>query len=137
MPRRPTLAIAALLLLLVPLMSAGCSDDTQDDARDALEGAAEDANQALDTGGAVAVASALQGAIEADERADDEGPRSMAVIQENIDDLPGEPEIVGVADDDGDGVDDDGRVEVRVDDQAACLTLGDVGEDADIDDEAC
>jgi hypothetical protein len=124
-------------LLLGSLFVAACSDDTKDQAREAAESAAEDADDFVDSSSAQAIAAALQASIEADDRYEDEGPRSMAVLQENIDDLPGEPEVVEVVDSDGDGLDDDGRVEVRVDDDASCLSLGEVGEGIDISDDAC
>jgi hypothetical protein len=133
--RRLTTLLA--LLLFPALLFAACSDDTQDKAEDALESAASDADQAIDTGSAQGIGAALQASIEADDRYEDEGPRSMAVVQENADDLPGEPEIVGLSDSDSDGLDDDGLVEVRVDDSAACLSLGEIGEGIDISDEAC
>lgn len=128
-----TLVFAVVAVFLL----GACSDDTQDDVRQAAEGVAEDADEFVDTSSAGGVATALQASIQADDRYEDEGPRSIAVVQENIDDLPGDPDIVGVTDDDGDGLDDDGLVEVRVDDSAACLSLGEIGEGIDISDEAC
>jgi hypothetical protein len=125
------LSVAGLLLVV------GCSDETRDQTREAAESAAEDADEFVDSSSAQAIAAALQASIEADERYEDEGPRSVAVLQENIDDLPGEPEVVGVDDTDGDGLEDDGQVEVRVDDDAACLSLGEIGEGIDISDDAC
>ncbi len=61
----------------------------------------------------------------------------MAAIDEAVADLPGDPEVTGVEDGDGDGLDDDGKVGVTVDDEQACLTLPEEGEDTEVTSEAC
>jgi hypothetical protein len=134
------LMIALTLSLL--LWSLGCSDDTQDDAQEAadsaradLEEAGADLEEAVERGGARAVAEALRAAVEADDRSEEDGPRSVDVLQESVNDLPGDPEVEGIADDDGDGLDDDGLITVRVEDEAACLTIE--NDDMDVDSGAC
>jgi hypothetical protein len=116
----PVLAFVALIGLL-----GSCSDETRDQTREAAESAGEDLDQAVDEGSARSVAEALRAAIESDDDYDDSGQPTVAVINDNVDDLPGEPEVEGVADADGDGLDDDGAVDVRVDDEGACLRLTD------------
>lgn len=125
--------------LLVPLAVMGmvfgvaCDDDTEDEVQETVDDVQEDVEDVAGEASARAVAEALRGAIVADEGDDD--LRSVAVIQENIDDLPGDPEVVGIADADGDGLDDDGLIEVRVGDQAACLEL--TRDDANVENGAC
>ena len=61
--------------------------------------------------------------------------RDVDVLEESVDDLPGEPEVTGIDDGDGDGRDDDGVVEVHVGDQRACLVIGEPGDGDDVGEE--
>ena len=56
------------------------------------------------------------------------------MLQEAADGLPGDPTVEGIADTNGDGFDDDGRVEVRVEQERSCLTLPASGDDIDVGD---
>lgn len=123
------LAVPALVAL-APLL-AGCGDDDNDG-----ESIADEAAQLADSAGAVAVAEALHAILVADDLGDESERRNVDVLREAVDDLPGDPEVVGIADEDGDGRDDDGRVEVRVDDEAACVAIATNG-DTDVHDRAC
>ena len=67
-----------------------------------------------ESAGAGGVAEALRLVLVEDDLGPNQTERDVDVLQESVDDLPGEPEVSGIADDDGDGVDDDGKVEVRV-----------------------
>jgi hypothetical protein len=127
--------ILGFALSLGVLFTVGCSDDTQDEAREAAESAADDARdgaedaldeaeEATQTAGAQAAARAMQVTIQNDDRYDDEGPRSIAVLEDSRDNLPNDGDVEGISDDDGDGLDDDGLVQVQVGDEAACLELG-------------
>ena len=49
--------------------------------------------------------------------------RDVDVLRENANDVPGDPAVEGIVDTDGDGKDDDGKVELRVGDQAACVIV--------------
>ena len=102
---------------------ASCSDETRDQTREAAESAGDDIDEVVDEGSARSVAEALRAAIESDDDYDDSGQPTVAVINDNVADLPGEPQVEGVTDADGDGLDDDGAVDVRVDDEGACLRL--------------
>jgi len=60
----------------------------------------------------------------------------VVIIEAAVRDLPGDPEVSGIEDADGDGRDDDGNVNVRVDDESACVTVHDNGE-VNVSDDAC
>jgi hypothetical protein len=125
-PRRGTrrrLAWAAVVIALLAAM--GCSGDDDDTGNDPDDDLGEQAASAE----ARVVAEALRVIILAD---GSDGPerREVASLQENVDDLPGEPDISGIDDDDGDGIDDDGNLVATVDDEVACVK---VAEDGDVD----
>jgi len=111
------LAAPALLALLVGGLSA-CGDDDGDDPDDS-------AAEILDSAAARSLTEVLRALLVVDELGEGEHRRDVAVIQETIDDLPEpfEPDVQGLTDADGDGQDDDGKVEVRVDDEIACLSI--------------
>jgi hypothetical protein len=115
-------ATARLLVVAVPLAAmallGGCGDD---DTGETVERLAEGT-------GARGVAEAMRLSLLAQDLGDDQHVDDVAVLRAAAEDLPGDPEIVGIEDGDGDGRDDDGRVEVRVDDEAACVTARDNGE---------
>jgi hypothetical protein len=119
MRTRPRLLILAVPLAAVALLGGACGDD--DDARDTVERLAQE-------GGARAVAEALRGSLEAQDLTAEQNVADVEVLRDAAGDLPGDPEIVGIEDGDGDGRDDDGRVEVRVEDEAACVTVQQNGE---------
>lgn len=129
---RVTVAACALALL-----AAACSDEDRegiaDRARDVREGAEDLAGAAS----ARATAETLRAALEARDLDEGETPRDVAILEDAAADLPGDPAITGIADRDGDDRDDDGRVEVRVGDQRACLTVAVRGGDVDVTGGAC
>lgn len=132
----PVLAAAAMsALLLAPL--TGCSEETKDKATDTVEAAKDDAAAGLDDAQARTTAEALRAGLKANDTADKEGMRSIAAINEVIEDLPGDPDITGADDGDGDGLDDDGRVQANADESQACVALPAEGEDAEVTDGAC
>jgi hypothetical protein len=102
---------------------AACSEDTQDDIGDAAESVREDVEDAAGSAGARGVAVSLQGALEAKDIPQGESERSVSVLEDVVRDLPGDPDVTGIEDSDGDGEDDDGKVQVNVEDQSACLTI--------------
>lgn len=123
-PRRPWLLLVTLLV--AGLVAAGCGDDDDNaDASDDVDNAVEDV---AESAGARTVAEALRTTLVAEDLNDDEHPRDVAVIEEAVADLPGEPEVTGIEDTDGDGQDDDGNVEVHVDDEVACVSIAANGE---------
>ncbi|MBX3284758.1 MAG: hypothetical protein KF703_05400 [Actinobacteria bacterium] len=147
MRTRPLALLAAGLLALAPLTTA-CSSDTKDkaseavdsakdDAADAVDSAKDDVATAADATQARTTAETLRASLKANDTADEEGVRSVKALDEASADLPGDPEITGIDDADGDGLDDDGKVEVTFDEEHACLTLPEEGEEIDVTSEAC
>jgi hypothetical protein len=116
---RVACAIAAAGLTLGA--TVGCGDD--DSGRDA----GDDVEEVTESAGARVVAEAIRATLLVDDLEEDEHERDVAVIQEAVDDLPGVPEVTGIADEDGDGRDDDGHIEVHVDDEVACLSVSESG----------
>lgn len=150
MTRTRTRFLAALALpaLVVALLAGGCSDETADTARSAAESAGDDIREgakeagdavgdAADQAGAVAAAEDLRARIKANDTADEEGLRSVAAINESASDVVGSPTVSGVDDGDGDGLDDDGKVQVEVGGESACVTLPASGDDTSVDRGTC
>ncbi len=146
----PLRRIAPLLIasLVVAPFLASCSSETRDNAEETVESAQDDAaetaedagNELQETGDeaqARAAAEDLRARIKANDTANDEGPRSVAAIEESFEDVAGDPEISGLDDGDGDGLDDDGKVQIDVEDASACLTLPESGEDTTVEGGAC
>lgn len=136
MRRHLTITLAAIALSVVPL-AAGCSSETKDKTGDAIESAKDDAAKTADEVQARTTAEALRTSLKGNDTADKEGIRSVAAINEAVKDLPGDPEVTGIDDADGDGLDDDGKVQVVVDESQSCLTLPAKGEDTKVEDGAC
>ena len=107
----------------------GCGDDGVDDPDQSLGEVAESA-------GARGVAEALRLVLVEDDLGPDQHERDVDVLQESVDDLPGDPEVTGIVDDDGDGRDDDGKVEVHVSSEVACMSIAMDG-DVDVTGGAC
>ena len=61
----------------------------------------------------------------------------MTAINESAVDLAGDPQVVGASDEDGDGLDDDGKVQVDVAGASACVTLPATGDDTAVDGGPC
>jgi hypothetical protein len=115
-----------------------CSDETRDRIGDAADSAREDIESAGNTVGARAAAESFRAAIKADDLDDARGgARELALLQDKADALPGDPVAEGITDADGDGIDDDGRVEFVVGDAVACVTLPASGDDIDVTDGRC
>jgi hypothetical protein len=125
---RRLLGAAALVGLLVGGVACGDGGDDPDD----------DAEEVLESMGARSLAETLRALMFVDDAPAGQTRRHVDVIQEAIDDLPEplEPEVDGLTDGDGDGIDDDGLVEVRVDTEVACLKVGE-GDDLDVTGGAC
>jgi hypothetical protein len=115
----PLLVIAAL----VGGMFVACGDDDDGDGETDIDEIDDQAAEVTDSAGARGVAEALRLVLIEDDLDDDQHVRDVDVLQESVDDLPGEPEVLGIADEDGDGKDDDGKVEIRVNDEVACMSV--------------
>jgi hypothetical protein len=149
----PTFALALLL------GASACSDDTNDKVSDAADSVGSDVSDGADSAGddlgdaagdvredvedgagvvgARAQAEALRASLKGNDTANAEGVRSVAAIEQAAADLPGDVEVSGVEDTDGDGLDDDGRVQVDQGDQSACVILPPEGEDTTVESGAC
>jgi hypothetical protein len=134
----------ASVVLLSAGLFASCSDDDEDAVGDAvdeagerLESAVTEVEGAIDDAGARVAAEAFAAAVDTDEDAASDGSTSMAVIEENIADLPGEPEVTGVEDADGDGADDDGLIGFVVDEDESCVELSPDSGEASVLDGPC
>lgn len=132
---RLLVAVAAAALLSV--MAVACSEDDKNEARETATSLGQEVDERADQSSARFQAEALRGLIKEDDRTPDQGARAVVVIQESVEELPGDPEVAGVADADGDGLDDDGLVEVRSDQQAACLTIPGSGDEIEVSGGAC
>jgi hypothetical protein len=116
---------AALALVLIVGLVGACSDEDRNDIE-----------RVADSAGARSVAEALRVSLLAQDLRDDQHVDDVSIIQAAVDDLPGDPEVSGVEDADGDGRDDDGKIGVRVDDEAACVTVHANGE-VNVSGDAC
>lgn len=148
MSRRLFAPFAVGLLSVMSIAGVACSSDAKDKTKDAAESVgddikdgADDAGDALgtktDEAAARAAAEELRTRMKNNDTADEEGIRSVAALTEEAANLTGDPEVTGIEDGDGDGLDDDGKVQVNVGDSSACLTLPEDGEDTEVEGGAC
>jgi hypothetical protein len=110
---------ATCVALLV--LGAGCGDDTSisDKASDAADQVQTKADEVLARGQAEAFRARVKDLADGDNAK----WRDMSLLQQAAKDLPGSPDVSGIADDDGDGKDDDGRIEIVVNDSRACIAV--------------
>jgi hypothetical protein len=133
-----TRRVVALLVAAAAMFSFGaCSDETKSKVKDAAKSAREDAANAAGTAAAYTEAQALRAALKAKDLKQGQTERDVSVLNQVVRDLPGDPKVTGIKDGNGDGKDDDGKVEVHVGDQAACLTISADGKDTNVDKGAC
>ncbi len=137
----------ALSIALAATLGA-CGDDNRDEvsrqAEEALNEARQRAREAADAveqagerAGARTVAEAIRAALVVENLETGENLRDVDVLREAVGDVPGDPQVSGIDDANGDGRDDDGKIEIAVDGERACLTLPDGGGDIDVVGEAC
>jgi hypothetical protein len=135
--RRSKLRRMFALAGVVVLMTAGCSEDTKDKAGDVGESLKEDAKDNTGKLAAFAVAETFRSSLKANAAAMEEGLRSMAALEEVKEDIPGNPDITEIKDDDGDGLDDDGKVLIKASDKFACVIIPETGDDTEVKEGAC
>jgi hypothetical protein len=128
--RRAGIATAAVAALLL----SACGDDNADDAADRARDAAGQIDDAVDAGIARTQAEILR------QRAKDlvrqgESLDSMSVLQEAARDLPRSPTVSGLNDGNGDGRDDDGKLEITIDESHSCVIVA--GGDIDVTSNRC
>jgi len=104
------------------LWLGACGDDSSDSAADRARAAASEVDSAVAAGIARGQAEIFrqraQDLVRAGESLD-----SMGVLQEAARDLPGSPTVTGLADGNSDGRDDDGKLEITVDESHACVVV--------------
>lgn len=111
--------VAAVAVTTTATFGSACSKSTTDAAKKTVKNATNDIERAT----AVGIADTVREAIKHEASDKHLSPRSLSVIDAAIHDVPGTPEVVGATDANRDGLDDDGKVEVKVGDQYACLTI--------------
>lgn len=126
--RRGRRSAALLAVAAMTLGGVACSEDDADSVADAARDVAGTVADAAQDASARTVAEAFRAALLADDGPDGANRRRVTVLQEAAGDLPGNPDVRGVEDGDGDGFDDDGRVEIRVGDQSSCVLIDEGGD---------
>ncbi|HEX6311490.1 MAG TPA: hypothetical protein VF152_07655 [Acidimicrobiia bacterium] len=126
--------IGLVVLATAALLAGSACDDAQDEAEETVEEVEEKAGEA----GARAGAEAFRASLKAQETDDDAGGvRAIEPLRAAAEDVPGGADVTGITDSNGDGVDDDGYVQVEVGDERACVTLPETGDEIDVSGGAC
>ena len=94
------------------------------------------AKKSLNQAGARAAAEAARGVLKSTKLDKGQTVRSVSVLKDATDKVPGSPTVTGITDSNGDGKDDDGKVQFTVGGEHACLTAQDNG-NVDVTDGAC
>jgi hypothetical protein len=94
------------------------------------------AKSTLNQAGARAAAEAMRGELKSTQLKNGQSIRDVTVLQSAAAKLPGSPAITGLVDANHDGKDDDGKVDISVGAQHACVTTNDNGR-VDVSDGAC
>lgn len=131
------LSIAVVAVLALLPVASGCSSDAADSAKETLDSANEELEKAGDKAGARVVAEAFRARLKFNDTADEQGLRSVDALTEVAGSLPGNPDISGIEDGDGDGMDDDGKVQVTAGDEQACVTIAESGTDTSVEGGSC
>jgi hypothetical protein len=126
---------AAFISLACLVGAVGCSDDSGDSALDQARDVASDVKENANDTAARAVAEAYRAALKA--KGGGQSLRTVTLLNEAADTLPGSPDISGITDSDGDGLDDDGKVQVKVNSGQACVTVPATGDLVDVNGGAC
>jgi hypothetical protein len=103
-----------------------------------LAGACDEAEEVAEQTGARASAEAFRASLQAQDTDNETGGvRNVEALNEAADDLPGNVDVIGIIDSNGDGIDDDGFVEMQVGDEFACVTLPASGDEIDVNGGRC
>ena len=118
-------------LLALTLLAAACGDDSKT-ATDAIK---DSVGSAANTALARTQAETLRASIKAKGDNNADKYLSVTMLTEAIKDLPGNTTVNGLADANGDGKDDDGKMEVVVNDATVCVSIS--GTNTTVDDGKC
>lgn len=125
--RRPGRFFAAAAIAVLALGACGDDDDTSS--------VREEAGDLVDQSAVRVQAEAFRALLKQKAGSDAAQYVSMTVLRDALDDLPGEVTSSGLTDADGDGRDDDGRVQLEVDGSMACVSVS--GTDTTVANGAC
>jgi hypothetical protein len=129
--------VAAVLVAGVLLLGPGCSKATRDQAKQTVKSAQQDAQATLDKATPRLEAEAMRAALKVSSTARTQGVRSVAALREAAKKVPGSPKISGIVDANGDGKDDDGKVQIDAKGYSACLILPASGTNTTVKSGAC
>lgn len=124
------------LSLLVGGALTGCSQETTDQVRSAATDVGNDAQGAAANAGARASAETFRGLVK-NKAAANQSLRTITVLESAKTDIPGNAAVTGITDTTGDGLDDDGYVQVTLEGRSACITLPASGDNTEVKDGAC
>lgn len=141
MPWAVVVAVAFAALTACTVDEGGAviqdAEEFVEDARRRAREAAHDVEEAGEQVGARAVAEAIRAALIVEDLETGEPLRDIDVLHRAVDAIPGAPQVSGIEDADGDGRDDDGRLEVAANDELACVSVPAGGGDIDVRSDAC
>ncbi|MCU1344686.1 MAG: hypothetical protein JWL70_952 [Acidimicrobiia bacterium] len=130
---------ASALGLVCLLGVAACSDDsgksTASKVQDQAKQVAGDVKDSANDAAARAVAESYRAALKA--KGGGQSLRTITLLNDVKGTLPGSPDISGITDGDGDGKDDDGKVQVKVNNGQACVTVPATGDLVDVTGGSC
>lgn len=127
--------LAILATLTLGTAAVACSEEAQQKAEDAVDAAREDLENAADDTAARAQAEVFRAALRAADLDNDDDRRKIDVLNDAADELSDDV-VVGIDDGDGDGLDDDGLVQIESNDQSACVRIAQDG-DVKVTDDPC
>ena len=133
--------MAAVVLLLGLLIGGACSKESRTKIDAAGKSVATDLRRGSQQVEARLVAEAVRLDLKRGGLAEKQGLRSVAALRkaavEVVSKSPGHPQVTEISDGDGDGRDDDGKVQVTVGKASACLLLPSTGTNTAVHDGAC
>jgi hypothetical protein len=138
MRRSRTVTSALAVSLACLLCVVACSDDGKsaaDQVKDAAQDAANNVKETANDAAARAVAESYRAALKA--KGGGQPLRTITLLNDVKGTLPGSPDISGITDGNGDGQDDDGKVQVKVNDSQACVTVPATGDLVDVNGGSC
>src|SRR3954470_17451577 len=114
--------------LLTASVLGGCSSETKAKVKEGAKSVQSDISSDVNKASARATAEGMRASLKGNSDADTKGVRSVSVLNQVVKDLPGNPTVTGIVDANGDGLDDDGLVQVDENGESACVTLPPTGE---------